>query len=350
MMRPVTSRYQDPLDAVWIGAAARLGLRIERSPLAYATTDGRGTLRVAPPEALDRDDCLAQIILHEICHALVEGPDSFRLPDWGLANDLDGTGDCHDTVREQACLRVQAALCRRHGLRKLLAPTTEFRSYYDGLPMDPMDGPPGDPSISLARKALGRAVRPPFAGVLEDALVGTARIHRLASAAVPSPDGADLPTLWQVAPPPSLHPTGHPLHELPGATCRSCAWSFPVGSALRCRRTRPGGRPARVDPVWPACVLHESALDCRQCAACCREAYDLVPLGRRERAARLGLPLVEDDGSRLKLRRTPEGRCAALAGPPYACTIYPDRPRACRDFPVGGEACLEARRRVGLTV
>ncbi|MCS6913914.1 MAG: YkgJ family cysteine cluster protein [Myxococcales bacterium] len=348
MTRPVNARYQDPLDAVWMGAAARLGLRIERSSMAYATTDGRGTLHVAPPAELDQDDCLAQIVFHEICHALVEGPDSFHLPDWGLANDLDGTGSQQDTVREHACLRVQATLGRRYGLRKLLAPTTEFRSYYDALPVNPMDGPPDDPSIHLARKALGRAVRAPFAGVLHEALARTAYIHRVASAAAPAPSGTELPTLWQVAPPPPLHPTGHPLSEESGVTCRSCAWSFPDGAASRCRRTRTGKRAARIDLDWPACVLYEPALDCHQCAACCRDAYDLVPVGRRERAARL--PVVESAGTQLRLRRMPQGWCAALAGPPYTCTIYPDRPRACRDFPVGGEACLEARRRVGLTV
>ena len=50
-------------------------------------------------------------------------------------------------------------------------------------------------------------------------------------------------------------------------------------------------------------------------------------------------------------------RCAALAsegqtsegGERYACTIYDDRPRSCRDFARGGERCLEARRRVGVT-
>jgi hypothetical protein len=38
------------------------------------------------------------------------------------------------------------------------------------------------------------------------------------------------------------------------------------------------------------------------------------------------------------------------APPTFACTIYDDRPRACRDFEAGGRHCLVARRRVGLSV
>jgi hypothetical protein len=39
----------------------------------------------------------------------------------------------------------------------------------------------------------------------------------------------------------------------------------------------------------------------------------------------------------------------APAGRTFSCTIYDDRPRACRDFEAGGEHCLVARRRVGLS-
>ena len=34
----------------------------------------------------------------------------------------------------------------------------------------------------------------------------------------------------------------------------------------------------------------------------------------------------------------------------YHCTIYDDRPKTCRDFTLGGEHCLTARQRVGLTL
>ena len=31
-------------------------------------------------------------------------------------------------------------------------------------------------------------------------------------------------------------------------------------------------------------------------------------------------------------------------------TIYEERPRPCRDFPIGGDSCLTARRKVGLSL
>jgi Fe-S-cluster containining protein len=43
-------------------------------------------------------------------------------------------------------------------------------------------------------------------------------------------------------------------------------------------------------------------------------------------------------------------RAAALPSPAYTCSIYPERPQACADFAVAGDACLTARRRVGLSV
>lgn len=355
MTRPVTARYVDPLDAVWLGAAARLGLRVQRGAHAYASTDGRGTLTIAPPEALDADDCLAQIIFHELCHALVQGEDSFGRADWGLDNDERGEAYRDDAAREHACLRAQAALLTRHGLRRLLAPTTDFRPFYDALPADPLAGPREDRSIALARAALGRALRPPFSGVLEGALRATAVIAREAAAATEAP-GEGPRALYHAAPPSPLHPTGLPMAE-PGAAadaaarrCGDCAWCHPGagGRGARCRRAGA----ARIDRGWAACALFEAGLDCQGCGACCRHAFDLVPLGRRELAARRHPELVEADGARLKLRRAGP-RCAALAGPPegpYACVIYDDRPRTCRDFTLGSAACLEARRRVGLSL
>jgi hypothetical protein len=84
--------------------------------------------------------------------------------------------------------------------------------------------------------------------------------------------------------------------------------------------------------------------------------------------------MVLNDG-RSEMRRD-HGRCAALAGgkalpniaptpneqqerpepplyapsaTPFTCDIYAERPRTCRDFQLGGEHCLTARRRVGLS-
>ena len=121
MTREIRRRYEDPLDRIWTEAARRIGLTVARTPDAFATTDGRGALLLGDDASLDADDCLAQMIFHELCHSLVQGPESFERPDWGLENT-----DPRDLAREHACLRAQAHLAGRWGLRRVLAPTTEF--------------------------------------------------------------------------------------------------------------------------------------------------------------------------------------------------------------------------------
>ena len=46
-----------------------------RTPDAYASTDGKGRLFIAVDGMFDPDDSLAQMIFHELWHALVEGED-----------------------------------------------------------------------------------------------------------------------------------------------------------------------------------------------------------------------------------------------------------------------------------
>ena len=129
-------------------------------------------------------------------------------------------------------------------------------------------------------------------------------------------------------------------------TCGSCAWLHRgPGGHPRCR---PLG--TRRNPESVACDLWEPPVVCETCAACCREAYDLVELGRREPVVRLHPELVIEAGGRLGLPRRGLG-CVALvrdeAG--FRCTIYEDRPRTCREFERGGRHCLEARQRLGLS-
>lgn len=168
-MRTVRHRYVDPLDAVWLAIARGFGLRVERSSEVYASTDGRGLLVLGSDETLDADDCLAQMIFHELCHAAVQAPEGLELPDWGLDNESE-----RDVVREHACLRMQAELGRRHGLRGFFAPTTDFRAFYDALPVDPLEG--DAPDACLGREALGRILAPPFSPWVERGLAATAAI------------------------------------------------------------------------------------------------------------------------------------------------------------------------------
>ncbi|MCB9527555.1 MAG: hypothetical protein H6701_04010 [Myxococcales bacterium] len=173
MSRPITHRYRDPLDVIWLGVARKLGWQVVRSSEVYAAWDGERTLTLSTPEHLDPDDCLAQMILHEICHALVEGPDSPKQLDWGLY----GFGD-EDAVREHACHRLQAALADTVGLRVFFAVTTDWRPYYDALPADPL-APGDDPAIERARAAWARATSGPWAGPIFEGLALTAGIRTM---------------------------------------------------------------------------------------------------------------------------------------------------------------------------
>ena len=344
--RDVTHHYVDPLAQVWFEAARRIGLRVVRTPDAYAATDGRGALAIGEDATLDADDSLAQMIFHELCHSLVEGEAAFARPDWGM----DNTGPDHDW-REHACLRVQWVLAGRHGLRGLFAPTTEFRAFWDRLGGDVL-AERTDPSVQGAIAGLGRVGRPPWGPALDEALDATAQIARIAARfAAPGtggggPDGAR--SLWQaVVPAPAPHPTGLPAGAAAGS-CGTCAWR----AGARCRQAG-----ARVDPAWPACERFEAALDCQTCGACCRAAYHSVEVSRRDPVVRAQPAMIVDRGSYLEIRRSGD-RCAALEGGAieggratrYHCVIYDDRPRTCRDFTLGSAHCLTARRRVGLSL
>ncbi|HEV3031327.1 MAG TPA: YkgJ family cysteine cluster protein [Polyangia bacterium] len=325
---------REAIERVWIDAAARLGFHVARTPEAYATSDGRGTIAIGVGEALDVDDAVAQLVFHELCHAITEGGAARSRPDWGL----DNTGP-RDVVREHACLRLQAHLADAHGLRALMAPTTEYRPYHDALPGAPLaDG--DDPAIAIAREAAACAAAPPWREALGEALAATAAA--LAPAAV--------------------HPLGMPLGPA-AETCGSCAWLYDGGrgkAVARCRQAAaPNADGPRTERAAPACVRWEPPVDCATCGACCREAYHSVTVSVRDPVVWKQPELVERRGHRFEILRQGE-RCAALCdrrsdatrGPAeriFTCAIYEDRPQACRDFAAGGRHCLDARRRVGLS-
>lgn len=148
-MRAVEFEYHDPLELVWIETARRCGMNVVRDAEVFAAWDGEKQLRIGTPETLDADDSLAQIILHELCHALVAGQTGMQKEDWGLDYD-----DPAHAVFEHAALRLQAALSQRCGLRQFLGATTDYRDYYDQLPSDPLADDPADPAAELAK--LGR--------------------------------------------------------------------------------------------------------------------------------------------------------------------------------------------------
>lgn len=59
--------------------------------------------------------------------------------------------------------------------------------------------------------------------------------------------------------------------------------------------------------------------------------------------------MVSIDGRPNIKRKGPH--CAALKpeNGKWVCQVYADRPKTCRDFEQGGNNCVDARRRLGLT-
>ena len=190
MERKPRHSYLDPLDAIWLTAAARIGFRVERSSEVYASTDGKGVMTIGDASTLDPDDCLAQMILHELCHSLIEGPDGLTLPDFGLDNESE-----QDVVREHACLRLQAWLTEKHGLRKALAPTTDFRGYYDALPEPPF-ADADDPATKMARAGAARSEQPPWAPHLWEGLEATAKVLKVARDLGARDPHTEDPPIW----------------------------------------------------------------------------------------------------------------------------------------------------------
>lgn len=195
--RPIRSRYLDPLELVWLATCRRLGLTIRRNPAVFSMTDGSGLLELGPRDALDADDTAAQQIFHEICHWITNGEEAFHHRDWGLP-----LTDEYDE-RELACLRVQASITGRYGVRQMFGPTGVFRQYYDRIPDDalaPFDGPHEAAVCALARAGIERSGGAPWAGPLHDAFTATVQMREvvrpfLADYQTDVPDDA-LPSLW----------------------------------------------------------------------------------------------------------------------------------------------------------
>jgi len=341
--RSIVHHYQDPVDLIWLRAAADLGLTIQRSAEAYAAYDGKGTLTISVGDDFDADDSLAQMIFHEICHWLVSGIGAKDLPDWGLSNTSN-----HDLIYEYACHRLQAVLSAPFGLRAFMAVTTNWRPYWDALPEDPLkDG--NDPAIALAQTGFQLAQTPPFESVLTRSLSATAVIADVVrGVAQPS-------SLWSVTR--ARHRLGSPLSGSEALRCGSCAWAISGKSGLRCRQHKSPGKIApQVSSDEQACERWEQRLtaeDCGSCGACCRQGFDLVPVSARDPFRKLHPELVQlHNGEHIVPR--PGGTCVALDGDgaaatPYRCRHYTSRPKNCVDFEVAGDACLLARRRVGLS-
>lgn len=120
------------LDPQWVEFLYVIGGQLERTKHCFVAWIGdRHTLLVAHDDDLDADDSLSQIILHELCHHLIEGEASWHQDDWGLNNQSDD-----DIHREHAALRLQHHILHTPLCRQYLQPTTDHRWYFEALPSD----------------------------------------------------------------------------------------------------------------------------------------------------------------------------------------------------------------------
>lgn len=174
MSRKISKLYQDPVDLIWLNVARQCGIKVVRDSEVFASWNGAGVLRIGTPETLDADDSLAQMILHELCHALVAGPDSFTKEDWGLDYD-----EASHQVFERAALRLQAALADEFGMRQFFASTTDYREYFDQLPEDALSTETNDPAADLAHQAMQRLQTGEWNSPIRDGIKRTNAIAKL---------------------------------------------------------------------------------------------------------------------------------------------------------------------------
>ena len=128
-MREIKSCYVDPLEIIWVRCVLNLGWSVHRSGDVFASWDGVNRLTIGRDADLDGDDHFGQMVLHEICHALIEAPEGLTMTDWGLDNQ-----DARHLDRELACHRLQAFWADQVNLRVFFAVTTDWRLYYDLIP------------------------------------------------------------------------------------------------------------------------------------------------------------------------------------------------------------------------
>ncbi len=206
-------------------------------------------------------------------------------PDWGLDNVAE------HVVREHACLRFGAQLAERFGLRALMAPTTDYRAYYDALAADPL-APDGDPATPIASAARARFDASTWRAPIEEALARTPRCS--AEARCIRSDFRSGPA---------------------AETCGSCAWLYVGGRGAPVARCRQSGADGRRRSADRAGASRLRALGAARrlplCGACCREAYHSVTVSVRDPVVWQEPDLIVRNGHRFEIRREGE-RCAAL--------------------------------------
>ena len=147
-------------------------------------------MTIGAPSTLDPDDCLAQMILHELCHSLIEGAESLGVPDFGLDNESE-----RDVLREHACLRLQAWLTQRYGLRGYLRRRRTFGATMMSCRRTRWRMTATRPR-PLAKLGAARSEEGPWAPHLREGLEATAKVFEIASHLGAADPGAQEPPIW----------------------------------------------------------------------------------------------------------------------------------------------------------
>ncbi len=157
------------LDAAACEVAAAGGLQVGRARGSWVSYRGHErTIVVAPDDELDDDDCLLQIVLHELCHWMVQGEAAAEHDDWGLNNQTDD-----DEPAEHAALVLQRSILMPTGLQDVLEPTTDFRAYYRSL----LHRSPADAVLLSARAGMERWMAHPCRDPMQSVLEQAARLY-----------------------------------------------------------------------------------------------------------------------------------------------------------------------------
>ena len=95
-----------------------------------------------------------------------------------------------------------------------------------------------------------------------------------------------------------------------------------------------------MSPTYPSDAdFIDPSVSCSTCRACCCQ-LEVILMGDDSVPRHL---THEDEWGGEVMRRLEDGWCVALNRDTMLCTIYERRPDVCRDYDMGGLACIEER-------
>ena len=139
MPREIRSRYQDPLDLVWLACAREVGIEVVRSSEVYASFDGKHTLTLTATSARDATVERSGYHVREVRRGLFSR--TITLPS-GLTTDA-ATATFEHGMLTLACPRAEQVKPRQIPVR---APTEGSATAIDSVTGDaPQTATAGEP-------------------------------------------------------------------------------------------------------------------------------------------------------------------------------------------------------------